>query len=50
MSVFVILKEVTTGEPLEGEHLYDVLRDGKIRSRGSQAVNRTFAWATSSVK
>ncbi|WP_392563622.1 hypothetical protein RHO13_09885 [Orbus wheelerorum] len=43
-------KEVTTGEPLEGEHLYDVLRDGKIRSRGSQAVNRTFAWATSSAK
>jgi len=43
-------KEVTTGEPLEGEHLYDVLRDGKIRSRGSQGVNRTFAWAASSVK
>ncbi|WP_392563627.1 hypothetical protein RHO13_09910 [Orbus wheelerorum] len=43
-------KEVTTGEPLEGEHLYDVLRDGKIRSRGSQAVNRRFQWATSSAK
>ncbi|WP_392563623.1 hypothetical protein RHO13_09890 [Orbus wheelerorum] len=43
-------KEVTTGEPLEGEHLYDVLRDGKIRSKGSQGINGTYAWATSSAK